>query len=329
MHYIVVDFEWNQPISFNSVAYKKVEDKLLFEIIQIGAIKLNENFEVVDEFNQVIKPTHFKKIHPRIKRITNISNEILQDAPDFIEANKRFVEFCDKDPIMLTWGSEDVSVYKQNLDCFEIKYESLPFYNLQKLYSHNEKLGKQQVSLKTAMETLSIEEDTSLPFHDAFNDACYTAKVFQKIKDNKTIIKYPQTPKKLKHVSKMRIVKVTHQVLSVKHGLSQSSVINPVCPACNKECTLVTDFVPQTPNRFISLAKCESHGYLYMQMRFVRLRNRNIGMAYSISPAGKLEKAYLKAKQYQNKINPELNSYNTNSVILEPELQGNMPFEDE
>ena len=52
-------------------------------------------------------------------------------------------------------------------------------------------------------------------------------------------------------------------------------------------------------------------------------------MAYSISPAGKLEKAYLKAKQYQNKIDPDLNAYKTNTAILEPELQGNMPFEDE
>ena len=58
MDYIILDLEWNQPLSYNSSAYKSVGGKLLFEMIQIGAIKLNDRLEIIDTFNQLIQPTH-------------------------------------------------------------------------------------------------------------------------------------------------------------------------------------------------------------------------------------------------------------------------------
>ena len=42
MQYIVLDLEWNQPISYHSPAFKSVGAKLLFEMIQIGAVKVND-----------------------------------------------------------------------------------------------------------------------------------------------------------------------------------------------------------------------------------------------------------------------------------------------
>ena len=41
MTYIILDLEWNQPISYQSKAYREVGDKLIFEMIQIGAVKLD------------------------------------------------------------------------------------------------------------------------------------------------------------------------------------------------------------------------------------------------------------------------------------------------
>ena len=63
MDYIILDLEWNQPLSYNSSAYKSVGGKLLFEMIQIGAIKLNDRLEIIDTFNQLIQPTHYVKLH--------------------------------------------------------------------------------------------------------------------------------------------------------------------------------------------------------------------------------------------------------------------------
>lgn len=42
MQLIVLDLEWNQPTSYQSAAYRRVGDRLLFEVIQFGAAKLDE-----------------------------------------------------------------------------------------------------------------------------------------------------------------------------------------------------------------------------------------------------------------------------------------------
>ena len=50
MEYIVLDMEWNQALNFSEMVKDPVF--LTGEIIQIGAIKLNQTLEVVDSFNE-------------------------------------------------------------------------------------------------------------------------------------------------------------------------------------------------------------------------------------------------------------------------------------
>ena len=46
MDYIIFDLEWNQPYSNDISFMKRARMPLTGEIIQIGAIKLNENLEI-------------------------------------------------------------------------------------------------------------------------------------------------------------------------------------------------------------------------------------------------------------------------------------------
>ena len=50
---IVLDLEWNQPFSMRSMITTPV--RLHGEIIQIGAVKLNEQLEIVDTFKVMVK----------------------------------------------------------------------------------------------------------------------------------------------------------------------------------------------------------------------------------------------------------------------------------
>ena len=52
MEYIVLDLEWNQ----SNTGKEDAVEKLPFEIIEIGAIKLNNERVMVSEFNELIKP---------------------------------------------------------------------------------------------------------------------------------------------------------------------------------------------------------------------------------------------------------------------------------
>ena len=56
MNYIILDLEWNQAI-------KKMKLYLEGEIIQIGAVKLNEFFEKIETFKIGIAPKYYKKLH--------------------------------------------------------------------------------------------------------------------------------------------------------------------------------------------------------------------------------------------------------------------------
>ena len=48
MNYIVFDLEWNQ----NPDGRKHPDSRLPFEIIEIGAVKLNEKREIIDTFQK-------------------------------------------------------------------------------------------------------------------------------------------------------------------------------------------------------------------------------------------------------------------------------------
>ena len=91
MTYIILDLEWNQPISYQSRTYREVGDKLIFEMIQIGAVKLDTDLNPADSISIPIAPTHYLRIHPRIRRMTGLDSETLAGAPAFREALRRLV----------------------------------------------------------------------------------------------------------------------------------------------------------------------------------------------------------------------------------------------
>ena len=59
MEYIVLDLEWNQ----SNTGKEDAVEKLPFEIIEIGAIKLNNERVMVSEFNELIKPQVYHEMH--------------------------------------------------------------------------------------------------------------------------------------------------------------------------------------------------------------------------------------------------------------------------
>ena len=50
MSYIVLDLEWNQAMSSNASVFNRLPIHLSGEIIQIGAVKLDDDFCPAEEF---------------------------------------------------------------------------------------------------------------------------------------------------------------------------------------------------------------------------------------------------------------------------------------
>ena len=55
MNYIVFDLEWNQAADIKT----RLKNELMFEIIEIGAVKLDSRKNYVDCFHELIKPQIF------------------------------------------------------------------------------------------------------------------------------------------------------------------------------------------------------------------------------------------------------------------------------
>lgn len=296
MHYIVVDLEWNQPVSYQSSVYRKVGDRLIFEMIQIGAVKLNEQFEIVDSVSIPIKPTHYVKIHPRIKRMTHLGAEELENAPAFMEAMTQFTQWCGEDCALLTWGCDDVSVMKQNTDFFGWTEPMPPAYDIQVLFSEVHNLGKDRKGLKAAMEMVNVEEEEDRTFHNALHDAYYTARVLQKLPQPELVKKHPQTAKVLIHEKRGGRIRYASKAYD-DLAAAFVAAAQPKCPTCGKETVLEGDYVYQTGDKYVGEALCKDHGSLFLRLRLEPSDDSKVFMALAVEPMKNLHRAYVHTKR--------------------------------
>ncbi len=188
MEYIVFDLEFNQ--GFDRLLNKTVSnERCPFEIIQVGAIKLDSNFNIIDTFNSFVKPQIYKNIHPFVGKMTKIKYEDVQNAPTFVQVYKNFKKFISSaDSIFCVWGGADLKELYRNITYYNLPSKSLPklYINIQHYASmhFNNPAGK-SIGLQNAINILGINQEKS--YHDALNDAYYTAQVFMRI-NNPSIV---------------------------------------------------------------------------------------------------------------------------------------------
>jgi len=217
LNYIVFDLEFNMFFKFKEG--KTANPNLKNEIIQIGAVKLNERLETVSEFNLLIKPVVYKKLNPYVTRKTNLkTNQVVQGTP-FVKAIESFNSWIGSEYVLCSWGHDDILALREN--CLFFSFEALffnRFINIQKIYMNLKDLAKQP-SLESAVEGLEIE--ISSPFHDALSDASYTSDIFRKVYDFSwdTIINWEKEQ--------------TENQLKIEELTTQIDKANICCPECD------------------------------------------------------------------------------------------------
>jgi len=300
MHYIILDLEWNQPISWQSPVYREVGDRLIFEMIQIGAVRLDDQLEIAETLSLPIAPTCYLQIHPRIRRMTGLGPEELAGAPAFREALEQFAAWCGEDYRLLTWGCDDVSVLQQNIDFFECQDISLaPLCDIQKLFAEVHQL-KDRPSLQKAMELMGIEADEAMSFHNARNDAWYTARVFRTLPDPDAVLAHELTPRSLIHHPKKTREKTPAVAFpSLQAALESDVALKPVCPRCGRNLALDGEYVLQSPDKYITIGKCRNHGKMLLRLAMRSGDEGRILMRRSVSPANHSNVAYVHTKQFQ------------------------------
>ena len=109
MNYIVFDLEFNQGYNFAKGTKSLINPECPFEIIQIGAIKLDEHFETIGTLDIIVKPEIYTTLNPFVKELTGITMDELNKGKSFKEMYKDFSNFMKTErSVLCVWGIADI-----------------------------------------------------------------------------------------------------------------------------------------------------------------------------------------------------------------------------
>lgn len=234
------------------------------EIIEIGAVKLNERLEIVDTFKQLILPKITKKLSGRCKTLTNITNEELkQNGIPFADAIKDFSRWSRGDGnVFMSWSNSDLYVLTNNYQTFlgNLNIDFITKYCDAQKYcmSFIERENNNQISLADCGETFGIEIDVD-KLHRALTDCYLTAECLKKVFDKDKLQNYIHDCdssffERLIYKPYLIVKPVTQLFDVYKQDL--------LCPVCKSKMVRLKDF--ECVNKsFRCPAKCKKCGKTY------------------------------------------------------------------
>ena len=312
MNYIVLDLEWNQ-----SSDGKEEESKLLpFEIVEIGAIRLNSERQMVSEFSELIKPQVYHEMHHITRKLIHLQMDQLEHGRPFAEVAEQFFDWCGEAPVFCTWGAMDLTELQRNLSYYGMQTLAdgpFPFLDVQKLFSIGFEDRKSRRSLEYAIDYLKIEKD--IPFHRAFSDAYYTAKVLallnQEVLRNYSydVFHIPKDKQSEIHVQFDTYAKYISRGFADKaQAMEDRTVSSTKCYLCRRSLRRKIRWFTPNGKHYYCVSYCDRHGYMKSK---VRMRKSEDKMVYVVKTEKFITEAEVeairdkqkKSKDYKKNIN--------------------------
>ncbi|MBQ9945845.1 MAG: exonuclease domain-containing protein [Clostridia bacterium] len=177
MYYVIMDLEWNN-------SYNKIKKCFVNEVLEIGAVLVDEELEVIDTFSVIIRSQLIKKLSGRVKNLTHISNEDMSSGVSFQKAIADFSKWIGgRNCVFMSWGNSDIRVLVDNFSMF-CGMNRIPFLtqyvDLQK-YCQEFIVGvtNQQIGLVNAAVHMGIDV-SQCSFHRALEDSLLGLRCLKK-----------------------------------------------------------------------------------------------------------------------------------------------------
>lgn len=325
MEYVIFDLEWNQPYQSDFEYLKHTKMELTGEIIQIGAVKLDDSFEVIDTFSAIIKPQFLSHLHHQVLKLTGLNKEDIMGGVGFKQMIDRFKKWCGQETILLSWGCDDLLIMLENLRVHHIEDDfNDRWYDAQRIYGWHINQNTAQISVKRALAQQKIVRD--LRQHDALNDAIYAAKILQKIplqeclKDEKIrdIAKSPlfvmPIPLDFSLIGKFK---------EKKQAFATKRVVMSKCPYCGEELEK-TSIEKTNGGKYMSIGECKTHGSFSIFWRVHKVpakgNETQLYVTRCVSKTNKSIKKWYHEKKEHNRLKYEayLKKYNLRKVQAKP-----------
>ena len=274
MNYIVLDLEWNQSPSGRVISNEN--GALPFEIIEIGAVKLDKDLNKISSFDRLIKPEVYFKMHKAIEKMLPITMKDLQKGKPFPEALSDFLKWCGNDIIFCTWGDMDLFQLQRNMNYHGIDNKfPLPFLflDMQSIFSENYLDGSKNAGLNEAVEILDLP--TRKEFHRAIYDADYTADIMKNIdgkllKNNFSIDNY-KVPRKSSEEFRIRNnyleQYVTKAFDSKEKATGYRDLRKARCFVCDRPMDRKIRWFCDNGKNYYAAFECAEHGYITGKFR--------------------------------------------------------------
>ena len=267
MNYIVFDLEWNQ----SPIGQAGEHPRMPFEIIEIGAVKLDEEYNVIDEFSRLIKPRIYTKLHKIIKQMLSYDEKDLKkDGVPFKQACSEFLKWSGEDSVFCTWGSSDLFYLQNNMDFYYMNKLEFPlkYYNIQQIFADKYDPDGNIWKLEKAVEMLGLSEEE--PFHTAVNDARYTARVLEAsdlgdITDKYTFDIYRHPKKYDERVEAFhdgRLDEISEEFSSKRAAMADKELSMVRCVKCKRKTSRKIKWFSATSSADIAVGKCLYHGFM-------------------------------------------------------------------
>ncbi len=178
------------PVSKN---FKDVRRFTTDEVIEIGAVKLDDNYSLVDEFQCYVKP-EYGEITKHITKLTGITQKTVADKPFFPEAFKNFMEWINSQDMRLySWSNSDINQLRDEcrfkMPNYDISRLERQWRDLQKAF--DDRIGlHSSLALKHAIGAMNRDFEGTQ--HTALADAANAAAILSLLQDDEEFFRVMQ-----------------------------------------------------------------------------------------------------------------------------------------
>ncbi len=132
--------------------------KHLSEIIEIGAVAVNQDLQVISEFQTFVKPVKTTILTDFCMQLTKIKQSDVDSAKVFEQAYYNFEEWFLQfnDPIFCSWGGYDFRALNRACNEIKIKFHFDKGTNLKHLFGKKQNNGK-EVGLGKALNIAGLK----------------------------------------------------------------------------------------------------------------------------------------------------------------------------
>ncbi len=243
---------------------------------------------MVSEFSQLIRPAVYRVMHRVTSKLIHMRMEELERGRPFPQVAEEFLHWCGEDYIFCTWGPLDLTELQRNFRYYHLEPLArgpIAFLDVQKLFSIAYEDRRSRRALEWAVDYLGIEKD--IPFHRAFSDAYYTAKVLAAISDPEVLknVSYDVFHPPMRREEEIKVqfdtyFKYISRTFPDKAAaLADREVSSSKCYLCRRNLRKKIKWFTPNGRHYYCVAYCEKHGYLKGK---IRIRKAEDGQIYVI-----------------------------------------------